>query len=148
MNNSDICVFKYLYMMNKVVTLSEAASIAIHAMVLIAKAENQINVGQIADATGSSRNHLAKVMQRLVKEGFVKSTRGPAGGFALAKKASEITLLNIYECIEGPLEPAGCPLDRNICPFDKCLMSGVVNHATVQIKDHFKNNTLQDLMSN
>lgn len=132
--------------MNKVVTLSEAASIAIHAMVLIAKATNQINVGQIAEATGASKNHLAKVMQRLVKEGFVKSSRGPSGGFVLAKDPKDITILQVYECIEGPIEPTGCPLDQHICPFDKCLMGGVVGQTTNQIKDYFKSNTLFDFM--
>lgn len=132
--------------MNKVVTLSEAASIAIHAMVLIAKATAQINVGQIAEATGASKNHLAKVMQRLVKEGFVKSSRGPSGGFVLAKDPKDITILQVYECIEGPIEPTGCPLDQHICPFDKCLMGGVVGQTTNQIKDYFKSNTLFDFM--
>ena len=67
--------------MNKVVQLSEASSIGIHAMVLIAQSEVHMNVSDLAERIGASRNHLAKVMQRLVKDGFVKSSRGPTGGF-------------------------------------------------------------------
>lgn len=133
--------------MNKVVQLSEASSIAIHAMVLIAKADVQINVGYIADRTGSSRNHLAKVMQRLVKEGLVKSTRGPSGGFLLAKDPRLISLLDIYECIEGPIEPVGCPLNRQVCPLGKCLMGGIVHKSTIEIKKYLSDNKLSDMLS-
>ncbi len=132
--------------MSKVVQLSEASSIAIHAMVLIARSKEHINVNRIAELTGSSRNHLAKVMQRLVKEGFVRSTRGPAGGFVLNKNMDEISLLDIYECIEGPIEVGHCPLDRPVCPFDKCLMGGIVHDTTKQIKDYFKKHTIKDLL--
>ncbi|MDD2962973.1 MAG: Rrf2 family transcriptional regulator [Bacteroidales bacterium] len=132
--------------MNKIVQLSEASSIAIHAMVLIAKSETLINVGMIAERTGSSRNHLAKVMQRLVKEGLVKSTRGPSGGFVLAKNPASISLLEIYECIEGPIVPTGCPLERQVCPFSKCLMGGIVNKTTVEIKKYLSDNKLSDML--
>ena len=50
--------------MSKIVTLSEAASIALHSMVLIARSEEKLNVGQIAEKIDSSKHHVAKVMQR------------------------------------------------------------------------------------
>ena len=73
--------------MSKVVTLSEAASIGLHGMILIAKAENEmVNVLKIAELTGSSKHHVAKVFQRLVKIGLLNSFRGPNGGFSLRKR--------------------------------------------------------------
>ena len=132
--------------MSKVVSLSEASSLAIHAMVMIAQSKKMINVNVIADATGASRNHLAKVMQRLVKGGLVKSTRGPAGGFLLNKPSNSITLLNIYEAIEGAIDHAGCPLERPICPFNKCLMRNLVYKVTDEIKDYFSSQTLDSFI--
>jgi len=44
--------------MARIFSLSEAASIAIHAMVLIARAKNGINAVKIADQTGFSKNHI------------------------------------------------------------------------------------------
>lgn len=128
--------------MSKVVTISEAASLAIHAVVLIAKTDAQINVNYIAEATGASRNHLAKVMQRLGKQGFVESSRGPTGGFRLKKKANEITLYDIYESIEGPIEVEGCPLERPVCPFDKCLMGGIIHKVTNDLKKYLMKETI------
>lgn len=132
--------------MAKVIQLSEAASLAIHAMVLIGRSKHIINVNLIADSTGASKNHLAKVMQRLVKDNYIKSTRGPAGGFQLDKPASEITLLNIYESIEGQILDKGCPLDRPVCAFDKCLMGGIINKLTVEFRDYMNNQTLESFI--
>lgn len=132
--------------MSRIITLSEASSIAIHAMVLIAKSETNLNVNKIAELTGASRNHLAKVMQRLVKDKYVKSTRGPLGGFILVKPADEISLLDIYQSIEGEIMETKCPLDRQICPFSKCLMGGVIFDLTNQFRNYLQQQTLSDYL--
>lgn len=132
--------------MTKIVTISEAASLAIHAMVLIARSNKSLNVNHIAQQMSASRNHLAKVMQRLVKDGFVKSTRGPAGGFVLNKSPEEITLLSIFESIEGPVEFTGCPLNQKVCAMGQCLMEGVIEEATLLVINHFSRKKLSDLL--
>lgn len=128
--------------MSKVVSLSEAASLAIHAVVLIAQTDKLINVNQIAEATAASKNHLAKVMQRLAKQGIVTSSRGPNGGFKLKVDPKELTLYRVYECIEGPIELDGCPLDRDICPFEKCLMGGIIHKVTNDLKNYLMDETV------
>ncbi len=133
--------------MAKLVHFSEAASLALHAMVLIAKSDNHINVNSIAEEMGASRNHLAKVLQQLVKHNYLKSVRGPSGGFILSKPADEISILEIYEAIEGKIDVPDCPLDRKICPFEKCLMNGLVSDVTMQFKNYFKEQSLEDFVT-
>lgn len=133
--------------MAKLVHFSEAASLALHAMVLIAKADSHVNVNSIASEMGASRNHLAKVLQQLVKHNYLKSVRGPSGGFVLNKPADQITVLEIYEAIEGSIDVPECPLDRKICPFDKCLMNGLVADVTLQFKKYFQEQTLEDFVT-
>jgi Rrf2 family protein len=132
--------------MAKIVSYSEAASIGMHGMVLVARAGETINVQKIADITGSSRHHVAKVMQRLVKEGFLLSNRGPSGGFKLNIEPQNITLLQIYEAIEGQVKVISCPHEKLVCPSDKCIMGTVVNKMTQTFRDHLTANTLADLM--
>ncbi len=132
--------------MSKVIQLSEAASLAIHAMILIGRAEHIINVNKIAEVTGCSSNHLSKVMMRLVKDNFVKSTRGPLGGFILNKKPSEITLLDIYQSIEGPIIETNCPMDHKVCPFQKCIMGGIMNKLSVEFIQYLKSQTLESYL--
>ncbi len=133
--------------MAKLVHFSEAASLALHAMVLIAKADNHINVSSLASEMGASRNHLAKVLQQLVKYNFLKSVRGPSGGFVLNKPPDQISVLEIYEAIEGSIDLPECPLDRKVCPFDKCLMNGLVTDVTMQFKKYFQEQTLEDFVT-
>ena len=64
--------------MTKILAISEANSIAFHGMALIAKSEIAINATDIAEITGSSKHHTSKVLQRLVKQGMLGSTRGPS----------------------------------------------------------------------
>ncbi len=133
--------------MAKLVHFSEAASLALHAMVLIAKTDNHVNVNSIAGEMDASRNHLAKVLQQLVKHNFLKSVRGPGGGFILKKPADKITILEIYEAIEGKIDLPDCPLDRKICPFNKCLLNGLVSDVTTQFKNYFQEQTLEDFVT-
>jgi Rrf2 family protein len=132
--------------MAKIVSYSEAASIGMHGMVLVARAGETINVQKIAEITGSSRHHVAKVMQRLVKEGFLLSNRGPAGGFKLNIDAENITLLQIYEAIEGHVKILNCPHEKQVCPFDKCILGTVVTKMTQTFREHLSTQTLADLM--
>ncbi|MDN5348682.1 MAG: hypothetical protein PWQ54_78 [Bacteroidales bacterium] len=132
--------------MSKIVTLTEAASIALHGMIIVAKAEKMANVILIAELTGSSKHHVAKIFQRLVKDNFLESHRGPTGGFTLKSDPKDISLLEIYESIEGKIEVTTCPLDKHICPFDKCIMDNVTRRMTVDFRNHLKSHTLQDYL--
>ena len=133
--------------MSKVITISEAASIAFHSMVLIAGAHDHLNVTQIAERMGSSRHHVAKILQRLVKEGYLRSNRGPAGGFTLNKPAGDVSLLEIYETIEGKLSETSCPLDHPVCPFDKCLMGNIVTKMTREFRKYMEEQKLSDYIN-
>jgi len=132
--------------MSKIFSLSEAGSIAIHSMVLIASSETKLNVVKISERTGSSKHHVAKVLQRLVKDDFLSSNRGPHGGFELKKPPEEINLLEVYESIEGKVEITECPMDNLICPFEKCILGTVVSDMTRNFKDYMTNQKLSDYL--
>jgi Rrf2 family protein len=135
--------------MSKIFSLSEAATIAIHGMVLIARAESsgeQMNVVKITEATEASRHHVAKVMQRLVKDDLLRSNRGPHGGFVLKRTASEISLREIYESIEGKIEIGECPMDNPICPFGKCIMGNTIKTMTINFRDFLDSQKLDNYL--
>jgi len=132
--------------MAKVFSLSEAASIALHGVILIAQEKDGLNVIKIAERTDTSKHHVAKVMQRLVKAGYLTSQRGPSGGFVLRKKPEEINFLDVYEAIEGPIEITSCPMDKQICPFDKCIMNNVTSKMTLEFKTYLSNQTVEQYL--
>lgn len=131
--------------MSKVVHISEAASLAVHSMALIAGSKEMLNANQIADITHSSRNHLAKVMQTLVKNNYLESVRGPKGGFTLKGDAEKITLLEIYELIEGTLEHTFCGIEDHRCPFVSCVFGGLANQFSIDFINYLKNTTLSKI---
>jgi Rrf2 family protein len=66
---------------------------------------------------------LAKIFQALAKAGVVKSHRGAKGGFSLARPASEISVRDVIEAVEGPVflnvclaGPGECTRDQ-VCPM-------------------------------
>ncbi|MFA4852365.1 MAG: Rrf2 family transcriptional regulator [Bacteroidales bacterium] len=132
--------------MSRIFQLSEAAFLGLHSMILIARSPELINVNKIADATGASKNHLAKVLQRLVKSNFLKSSRGPSGGFMLKKPPKEISILDIYEAIEGTIDTTGCPFDHSKCPFENCILGNMILNFSDDFRKYFKKRTLKDYL--
>ena len=134
--------------MAHVIQFSEAAFIALHGMVLVAQAKNGelVNVIQISERLNSSKHHVAKVMQRMVKEGYLNSHRGPSGGFTLKIPAEDIKLLDLYESIEGKIEIGDCPLDHPICKFDKCIFNNITKKMTEEFVEYMKNETLDNFI--
>jgi Rrf2 family protein len=132
--------------MSKIFALSEASSIAIHSMVLIARSKDGINAVKIAEITGFSKNHIAKVLQRLVKIEMLKSVRGPLGGFSMKADPKKVSLLDIYQAMEGPLDVGECPLSYDLCGFDRCLMGTVVGKLTTEFKKFLNEQTLKSYL--
>ena len=127
-------------------SISEAASLAIHSLAIIAKSKEQINVNGIAEATNFSRTHLAKVLQRLSKHNYIKSERGPKGGFVLAKDSKKITLLEVYELMEGKLKPDKCNIHDGECPFNSCIFGRITDKFTLEFRDYLKSKTIYEFI--
>lgn len=132
--------------MSRFVQLSEASSLALHAMILMAEEPEKIrSVKEIALILNASEAHMAKVVQRLSKVGLVSTTRGPGGGVVLGKSVNDITFLEIFEAIEGPLDQCPCMLNKEgLCSFDCCIFSGVLEKATKDIREKFAETRLSD----
>ena len=132
--------------MNPVVRVSEAASMALHSLVFMAqRSDRSVSVREIVEKLPVSPTHLAKVLQRLTRQGLLESLRGPRGGFRLARPPEQISLLEIYEAVDGPLRPGGCVFDHPACPGGDCLFGGVLAAATRQVRDHLGKTLLSDL---
>lgn len=91
---------------------------AIRCVLYLAGRQNDvIMVDEIAREMAVPKSFLAKIVQKLVRAKFAKSHRGVRGGFQLAKRPAEITLLNIIETIQGPVAMNRCAIDEEVCCF-------------------------------
>jgi Rrf2 family protein len=130
----------------KIINISEAASLAVHSMAMIANSHEMLNVNQIADKTNASRNHLAKVMQVLVKNNYLNSVRGPTGGFNLKVDPSTVTLLELYELMDGSFKGHYCGIEDGKCPFEACIFGNILNNFSAEFLEYLKNKKLSELI--
>ena len=133
--------------MSSPLRVSEAASLALHSMVLLAVDEERVlSTPEMATCLDVSEAHLSKVLQRLSREGLVRSVRGPRGGFVVGRAGEEITLLEVYEAIEGPLGPSKCLFGTPICSGEKCILGGALESVHRQLRDYLAGTRLSELV--
>ena len=151
LTNREIMVFWYLIARNEndmksIIKISEAASLAIHTMVMLASTDDRlVTTAEMSRSMSVSEAHLAKVLQRLTKVGIVNSVRGPGGGFKLSKPPDSITLNDIYESIDGEIPDSDCLYEQSICNRQSCIMGGLIGSVSEEIKKYFTTTSLSDL---
>lgn len=131
--------------MDKLFNISEAANIAIHSMALIAGSNKNLSASEIATEMDFSRNHVAKVLQTLSKARLISSTRGPKGGFVLAKSSESISIWDIMELIDGNVEVMHCRRVVGICPFKECVYGDIRQKLFQEFKTYYSNRTISDI---
>ena len=126
--------------------ISEASSLAMHALGYLAYREDgPTTTREIAARFEMSEAHLSKVLQRLVRVDLLRSVRGPKGGFVLTRSAQSVSLLEVYEAIEGPLVPAQCLLSAAICDGDTCILGKIVVEANEMVRARLEQTSLQQV---
>ena len=121
--------------MPSIINFSEAASIGIHGIIILARTGEPMNAIELSKRLVKSKHYIGKVMQRLVKTGFLDSYRGPTGGFKLKRNAEEVSMYEIYAAIEGEVEIKACQNTNPICPFNKCIHNNVVKILSTNFVD-------------
>jgi Rrf2 family protein len=94
--------------------LTRASSYALYAVVHMANQKNDRPTPShlVARARKIPERFLLKVLKPLVSARVLHSVKGPNGGYRLARPASQITLLDIVEAVDGPLQ-GHAPLSEN-----------------------------------
>jgi Rrf2 family transcriptional regulator, iron-sulfur cluster assembly transcription factor len=83
---------------------SRSSEYAIRALVHLATLPpGEYTMAKTIAADASIPAHfLAKILQDLARDGFLKSNKGPRGGFRLSLPAEELSMLRIVEAVDGP----------------------------------------------
>ena len=93
------------------------------------------------------KTFLSKILQNLIKAGFIRSRQGVNGGFALARKPAEITVLEAIEAIEGKIALQRCLEEPVDCEkMDACTLCAVFTEAQNRVTEVFSKMTLLDMM--
>ncbi|MHC4082110.1 MAG: RrF2 family transcriptional regulator [Planctomycetota bacterium] len=101
---------------------------------------------EIAELTGTPRPYLSRVLHTLRRSGLVRAKRGYRGGFALARPAGGISMLDVAEAIEGKRWMPCCLLGMmGIAADMACPTQGFWNRELAKIKDKLGKTTLVDV---
>jgi Rrf2 family protein len=92
------------------------------------------------------RQYLRRLLTKLSKSGFIRSTRGRHGGFLLSRESSSISIADIIDAVEGLDTFNRCLIGLAECPFDGvCAMHDAWQAARTAVINALKGTSLADL---
>lgn len=121
---------------------------AIRALTLLAlrPSDRMTQLGDITESDELPQAFLAKILNQLVQAGLLRSARGPGGGYALARPAADISLLEIRAALDGNADLNECAVglepctDETPCPLHEAFKP--LRHA---IRAYLEETSLEDL---
>ena len=127
--------------------LTRASSYALHAVAYMAaqKHDRPIASHNIAAARGIPERFLLKVLKPLVSARVLLSIKGPNGGYRLAKPASEISMLEILEAVDGPIRGQAPLTEENNGPLNNKLEQ-ICKESADQVRKHLEKVKVSQLM--
>lgn len=133
--------------------ISREADYAIRIIMYLSSLEEGGKTGAkaISESMHIPERFNLKILRKLTVEGLTCSFRGVYGGYALAKLASEITLKDVIECIDGPISLNRCLYDPDFCSrqaVGTCAVHGYFEDINYTVKNYLDSITFQNIINN
>ena len=109
--------------------------------------KGSISAKRIAAEFNIPTELLAKILQRLAKQGLIVSHNGPKGGYALASAPEKITVGQVVRALEGPIHIVSCMEDLTCPQFPRCNLRQPVQKIQAKISDLLDTMTVAELNS-
>ena len=123
--------------------LPHKAILTICVMTEIAKTAGRVSATVIAERIGVPHRHMEVVLQALVEEGLLRSFRGPRGGYELAKKAKDVTFLDLVRVTRATSKAE--PRTLSVEAHEKSI-GHLVRNASHAFEDNLSKLTLADVL--
>ncbi len=130
--------------------LSSRVRYGLRALVELAdiQTDSPVLLETVAQRQGLSRKYLDAIFARLKSAGLLRSSRGGGGGFVLGKPANQITLAEVYQALEGPIQLADCLANPNECARrDSCPTQEVWADMSRLLHQYLSGITVADLVA-
>ena len=104
------------------------------------------SASDIAEAYGISSTLMAKILQKLAREGLVVARHGSTGGYQLNRHPSNITILEAIRAVEGPLFITSCVTSHGECSQSiKCTIRQPLRRINESILDVLRKVTISQM---
>jgi len=129
--------------------ITRQADYAIRAVLYLARHnDKRIATSAIAEEQRIPASFLAKIVSQLSIAGLLRTARGARGGVMLAREAKDITLLEVVEAIDGPIQLNECVGGSDVCAFSpKCSMRSIWCDAQEDLVKRLKNANFADMLA-
>lgn len=129
--------------------LSTRGKYGLYAMFYLAQhqGEGPQSLQSIA-TTGVPKQYLEQLLGNFRRAGLVTTVRGAQGGYQIAKAPAQITILDIIDAMEGPVELSECTGSEHTCDRScSCPVRGVWQRLTDSINRELREVTLQSMLT-
>ena len=121
---------------------------SLRVLLYLAHKNEQASVDEIATAYRISKDHLFKVVQELVRLGYVASKPGRRGGIRLKKNPADVRIDEVVARLEGRNGVLACVDDPGCCVLEPgCVLRGLLIRAEAAFYDTLGKMTLADMLS-
>ena len=127
--------------------ITRQADYAVRAILHLARSGDvRTATSAIAEEQKIPPSFLAKIISQLSIAGLLHTSRGARGGVTLAREPKEITLLEVIEAIDGPIQLNECVGDSGSCSFDEdCPLRPVWCEAQEELVGKLKGTNFADM---
>jgi len=109
--------------------------------------DSRASTSDIAARQNIPAPFLAKIISQLSMSGLVSTHRGAGGGVSLARPASEISLLEVIEALDGPVRLNRCAIEPDACPRNgHCPVHAIWAQAQTDLTSLLNDTTFDDLI--
>jgi Rrf2 family iron-sulfur cluster assembly transcriptional regulator len=131
--------------------LSTKGRYAVMAMTDLAgrASERAVTVAEIAERQQLSQAYLEQLFARLKRRGLVTASRGPGGGYRLARPATETSVADVVIAVDEPLRAIRCGGGAAGCMKDgaRCLTHDLWEETGRQIRSYLASVSLADVVA-
>ncbi len=106
-----------------------------------------ISLAEISMRQGISLSYLEQLFARLRRNSLVKSTRGPGGGYSLARAPKDIAIAEIITAVDERVDSTGCGGNEDCQEHQRCLTHGLWQELSAQIRLFLSEISLADTMN-
>ena len=129
--------------------ITRQADYAVRAVLHLSRSgDERIATSTIAEVQHIPPSFLAKIISQLSIAGLLHTSRGARGGVTLARNAKDITLLEVVEAIDGPIQLNECVQGEGVCSFeDNCPIRSVWCDAQDELVTRLRKTNFAELMA-
>ncbi len=95
--------------------LTRKTDLAISTLRMLHEAGDRVSAGELARSLHTTSTYVPQVIAPLVRRGWVDSQTGPNGGYRASVDIAQLSVLQVIELIEGPVDGAECVLKGGPC---------------------------------